>query len=267
MLSSCSQVLNEEEIINNSTQRRVSGHLEVLTHLERIGDKRFNLNSNAGTRNQNRRLEGFQIDLYNQYPGISLNYCALIEGNRRVISGKEGEFVGSRGRSKEMYGFAIKLTGANAKKYDVLYKANFMDGTYTYGRKKNGEYCGAQSNNLKGIESINIEIRAKNVHYAINSYIGNTAYIRNGEQIKISATSTHTNTFFISLQKCNSEGFGYGTEKMEWRKGHYNRLNLDLREFAREHNFNLAKNSYYRVKVATGDGYWIERVKIMYLAP
>ena len=64
----------------------------------------------------------------------------------------EGQFVGTRGQSRRLEGFAIRLVGPAAPKYAVLYMAHIQDmGDTVF--CQDAEFCGTrgQSRRLEGM--------------------------------------------------------------------------------------------------------------------
>lgn len=132
--------------------QETSPRLDVLVHLQQLGDKTFHEDEFAGTRGQSRRLEGFQLAIDPPIPGLSLEYMAHVEqqGDTPWVSG--GSFVGTRGRGRRIEGFAIRLTGPAATNFNVEYMAHVQDIGDTP-IVQNGEFCGTrgQSRRVEGM--------------------------------------------------------------------------------------------------------------------
>jgi len=130
----------------------VTPTLEVLVHLQGIGDLAFRDNEFAGTRGQSRRLEGFQLQISPPVAGLSMRYMAHLQGIGDVPFVNEGQFVGTRGQCRRLEGFAIELTGPVAANFDVVYMAH-LQGTGDTGIFRNGQFCGTrgQSRRVEGI--------------------------------------------------------------------------------------------------------------------
>jgi len=126
--------------------------LDVLVHLEGIGDLSFRENEFAGTRGQSRRLEGFQLQLSPPVSGLSMRYMAHLQGTGDVPFVNEGQFVGTRGQSRRLEGFAIELTGSAAANFNVFYMAH-LEGVGDTSVFRNGQFCGTrgQSRRVEGI--------------------------------------------------------------------------------------------------------------------
>jgi Matrixin/Putative peptidoglycan binding domain/Clostridial hydrophobic W len=126
--------------------------LELLVHLQGIGDSTFRENEFAGTRGQSRRLEGFQLDITPPVPGLSLRYMAHLQGTGDVPFVVEGNFIGTRGEFRRLEGFAIELTGPAAGNFNVFYMAH-LQGRGDTGFFQSGQFCGTrgESRRVEGI--------------------------------------------------------------------------------------------------------------------
>ena len=126
--------------------------LDVLVHLQGIGDRLGQDDQFVGTRGESRRLEGFQLQLNPLIPGLGLRYMAHLQGSGDVPFVNAGQFVGTRGQSRRLEGFAIQLTGPVAANFNVRYMAHLQgSGDTTF--FQNGQFCGTrgQSRRVEGI--------------------------------------------------------------------------------------------------------------------
>lgn len=131
---------------------KVGVALNLLVHLQGIGDATYRNNQLAGTRGESRRLEGFQIDFSPVVAGLSCRYRARVQGMGDVPWVDAGQFVGTRGQSRYLEGLAIELTGPQSSRYDVLYMAH-IQGLGDTGLCSNGQFCGIvdQSRRIEGM--------------------------------------------------------------------------------------------------------------------
>ena len=147
------RALTQDDIdgIRSLYGRRGAG-LDVLLHIENLGDLSFRDNEFAGTRGQSRRLEGFQLQISPQVPGLSMRYMAHLQGIGDVPFVNEGQFIGTRGQARRLEGFAIELTAGAASNFRVLHMAH-LQGTGDTGMFENGQFCGTrgQSRRVEGI--------------------------------------------------------------------------------------------------------------------
>jgi len=109
-------------------------------HLQDIGDRPFYKSEFAGLRYQGKRLEGFSLQLSCLFNGINIEYMAQQDNMRDSPWRSSGQFVGSRGKSRKLYGFAVRLTGPGAGQYNVKYMAHIAGQDSPV--FSNGMYCG-----------------------------------------------------------------------------------------------------------------------------
>ncbi len=140
-------------------QGEVSVGLKVLVHLQGIGDRSFGAYEYAGTRGQGLRIEAFQINLDPPRNDLSIQYMAHISSIGDTAWLDEGTLTGERGRSFRIEGFAMRLTGGEASKYDVFYTAHIqnMGDSAVY---SNGQYCGTRGKFLR-VEGLKVWIQQK----------------------------------------------------------------------------------------------------------
>ena len=100
-------------------------------------------------------LEGFQltlVDATGQKPnggGVSLEYMAHLAEVGDTAWAVEGSFCGTRGQSRRVEGFAVRLAGPNAKFYKVRYMAHFEGISSDTGFFENGQFCGTRGENRR----------------------------------------------------------------------------------------------------------------------
>ena len=128
--------------------------IQVLVHIQGIGDRTFGAQEYAGTKAQGRRIEGFQISIDPPIPGLNVEYMAHVEGVGDTPWLSQGELAGFRGQAKRIEGFAVRLSGPQADKYDVFYTAHIQNIGDT-DVSSNGEYCGTRGKALR-IEGIKV---------------------------------------------------------------------------------------------------------------
>ncbi|NER32747.1 MAG: hypothetical protein F6J93_01480 [Oscillatoria sp. SIO1A7] len=133
--------------------------LQVMVHIERIGDRSFGQNEFAGTRGQALRIEALAINIEPPIPGLSLRYMAHIEGSGDTPWVTEGEWIGSRESGKRLEGFAIELTGESRTKYDLFYTAHVQN-VGDVPPTSNGDFCGTRGSGLR-IEGIRVWVQEK----------------------------------------------------------------------------------------------------------
>ncbi|MCT7969039.1 hypothetical protein NG799_22255 [Laspinema sp. D1] len=130
--------------------------LNVLVHIERVGDHQFHEHEFAGTRGKALRLEAFALEIKPPIPGLGIRYLAHIQGSGDTPWVTEGEWVGARGSGLRIEGLAIELMGPEAPNYSVYYKAHIerVGDTQEF---SNGQFCGRRGSGMR-VEGIEIHI-------------------------------------------------------------------------------------------------------------
>lgn len=70
-----------------------------------------------------------------------------------------GEFCGTRGESRQLEGFAVKLDGPSARFFTVETYCH-IEGSGDMGPYGDGQYCGTKGGNLR-MEAIKVKIQSK----------------------------------------------------------------------------------------------------------
>jgi len=124
----------------------------VTVHLQSKGDRDHKFDAWAGTKGEDRRLEGFQIKDISG--GLKLEYMAHIQslGDTAWTSG----FVGTKDQSKHLEGFAIRIKGPNPAGFSVRYRAHIQTQGDT-GWYENGNFCGTKGQKRR-IEAMYVSI-------------------------------------------------------------------------------------------------------------
>ena len=113
---------------------------ELMLHIEREGDRRFEAQGWAGSRGQRRRVEAFSIrPLETLAPG-DIEYKAFGPNGRETPWVSDAKLCGTRGRGLPLTGFAVRLAPHLRDRFDVLYEGAFFDSGVT-GTMRNGEPC------------------------------------------------------------------------------------------------------------------------------
>ncbi len=141
--------------------------LKILVHLQGIGDLVFQEDELAGTRDESRRLEGFQIEFVPPVLDLGMRYMAHLENIGDVNFVDQGTFIGTRGESRRLEGFAVELTGSKASGFDVFYSAFLGTSTFGIGGGvgdtpifSNGQFCGTRGEG-RILSGIKVDIRRR----------------------------------------------------------------------------------------------------------
>jgi uncharacterized protein YjdB len=128
-----------------------------LVHLANRGDVAFAHSSFAGTKGEKRAVEAFTLAITPARDDLGIEYMAhqANVGDRAWVS--NGSLQGSRGESRQLEGFAVRLTGPSASRYTVAYTGHLADRGDT-AVHENGAYCGTRGESRR-LEGIHVWIR------------------------------------------------------------------------------------------------------------
>lgn len=101
--------------------------VRMAGHIEMEGDKAFEPGQTAGVAGSGRRLEA--VALYAE--GINLHefeYAAVSRDGHLLPWVCPPQFTGSRGMGAPLIGFAARLSGDAAARYDIVYSGSFFQG-------------------------------------------------------------------------------------------------------------------------------------------
>jgi uncharacterized protein YjdB len=95
--------------------------------------------------------------------GLGMEYMAHIQEQGDTLWVQGGTFVGTRGQSRRLEGFAIRLTGPRSSNYDVYYMAH-LENTGDTSFYKNGQFCGTRGE-ARRVEGIEVRVVPKGEPY------------------------------------------------------------------------------------------------------
>ncbi len=139
--------------------------LSVTVKSEGREQRMFKNNEIAGE--AKRSLEGFLISFDPPVDGLGLSYMGHFEVARDVPSVKDGEFLSGADPRQQLEGFAITLTGAAARKFQVFYGAH-APGFGDYDECSNGKFCGSR-NRRRSLDTIVVRVVPREVN-SISDY-------------------------------------------------------------------------------------------------
>lgn len=117
--------------------------LSVLVHLADLGDRGGTGDSWVGTKGQSRPMEGFIVQQSQKIPGLHLEYMCHIQDFGDTPWMGERSFCGTRGRSKRIEGFSIRLAGPRKDEFELRYRCHLAHlGDTSW--KQAGEFCGTR---------------------------------------------------------------------------------------------------------------------------
>jgi hypothetical protein len=114
--------------------------LEVVLHVERLGDRRFAGGEWIGSRGQGRRIEAFSVRPLEKLAATDIEYKAYGPGGRETPWVTAATLCGTRGRGISLTGLAIRLASPLNERFDVVYEGAFVESGVT-GPRRNGEPC------------------------------------------------------------------------------------------------------------------------------
>jgi hypothetical protein len=129
---------------------------EIVLHIEREGDRRFEAQGWAGTRGQRRRVEAFSIRPLEALAPSDVEYKAFGPSGRETPWVSDGKLCGTRGRGLPLTGFAVRLASHLRDQFDVVYEGAFFDSGVA-GPSRNGEPCMPKTTD-DPLEAINLRV-------------------------------------------------------------------------------------------------------------
>jgi hypothetical protein len=129
---------------------------EVVLHIEREGDRRFEAAGWAGTRGQRRRVEAFAVRPIETLTPSDVEYKAFGPNGRETPWVSNAKLCGTRGRGLPLTGFAVRLAAHLHDRFDVVYEGAFFE-SGVIGTMRNGEPC-VPSVKDDPLEAINLRV-------------------------------------------------------------------------------------------------------------
>lgn len=133
--------------------------IEIVLHIERIGDRRFGGGEWVGSRGQKRRIEAFSIRPLEKLTAAEVEYKAYGPSGRETPWVTEAKLCGTRGRGIPLTGFAVRLGAPAGERFDVVYEGAFFESGVA-GPRRNGEPC-MPSTIDDPLEAVNIRLVEK----------------------------------------------------------------------------------------------------------
>jgi hypothetical protein len=115
-------------------------NLEVVLHIDRLGDRRFGGGEWIGSRGQGRRIEAFSVRPLEKLAATDIEYKAYGPGGRETPWVTAAALCGTRGQGIALTGFAIRLAAASSERFDVVYQGAFVESGIS-GPQRNGAPC------------------------------------------------------------------------------------------------------------------------------
>ena len=115
-------------------------NLEIVLHIEPIGDRRYPGGEWIGGRGQGRRVEAFSVRPLEKLAPTDIEYKAWGPGGRETPWVTAAALCGTRGQGIALTGFAIRLAPEPSDRFDVVYQGAFAESGVS-GPRRNGEPC------------------------------------------------------------------------------------------------------------------------------
>jgi uncharacterized protein YjdB len=118
--------------------------------LQDVGREDFINNEYAGTRDQGRRMEGFEVALVNPPGNLGLSYRVQVQNIGWMPWVDGGTYAGTQGQSLRCEAFEIVITGTGPDPlgYSVQYMSHLED-TGDIGPFSDGALCGTVGQRLR----------------------------------------------------------------------------------------------------------------------
>jgi hypothetical protein len=117
--------------------------MEILLHMEGIGDRRMAADGWVGNRGRRLRIEAFSIYPLERLTPSEIEYRAFGPNGRETPWIGEGKLCGTRGRSLPLTGFAIRLASRLRDRFEIEYQGAFFESGIS-GPFCDGEPCMAR---------------------------------------------------------------------------------------------------------------------------
>lgn len=95
------------------------------THIQNEGWQEWKSNGNmSGTSGKSLRLEGIEINVYNQGYDLGIEYSTHVQNEGWQNFKSNGAMSGTSNQSLRLEGIKIRLTGTDANKFDIYYRVH-----------------------------------------------------------------------------------------------------------------------------------------------
>jgi hypothetical protein len=114
--------------------------LEVVLHIQRLGDRRFVGSGWFGVREQHLQIEAFSIRPLDTLSASDIEFMGFGPGRRQTPWVTDARLCGTRGRALPLTGFAVRLTPQLRERFDIAYDGAFFE-SGVVGPCRNGDPC------------------------------------------------------------------------------------------------------------------------------
>lgn len=107
-----------------------------------------------------KKLLGLKLKFAPATAGLKIAYKVNVPGLGVLSAKKEGEYVGAANGRQRVIGFALELSGTEAKNYEIEYNAR-LQGLSSPASAKNGAWVGTDKKIGKTIQALSVRIKKK----------------------------------------------------------------------------------------------------------
>jgi hypothetical protein len=130
--------------------------VEIVLHVQGLGDRRFAGGEWIGSRGQGRIIEAFSVRPLEKLAATDVEYKAYGSGGRETPWVTAAALCGTRGQGIALTGFAIRLAAQSSRRFDIVYDGAFVKSGVA-GPLRNGEPC-VSSRIDDGLEAMRIRL-------------------------------------------------------------------------------------------------------------
>jgi hypothetical protein len=130
----------------------LSTSLIIIGHIASLGDRFFYDSEWVGTKSQDLRLEGIQIDYKDKrlLDVLEIEYAGELKDKGRTDWTNIGEFMGTRGEWRAMELLAIRIKKDLYSRFRVNYRC-YVNGVADSVTYSDGEFCGVKGKQIEAI--------------------------------------------------------------------------------------------------------------------
>jgi hypothetical protein len=129
---------------------------EILLHIERAGDRLFPGRGWVGALGRRMRIEALSIRPLEGLAPTDIEMKGFLPSNGETPWVPGGTLCGTRGRGLPLLGFAVRVVGPQAERFDVVYQGSFFASGIAQ-TQKNGAPCRATIAD-DPLEAINVRL-------------------------------------------------------------------------------------------------------------
>jgi hypothetical protein len=130
--------------------------IEILLHIERVGDRLFPGRGWVGALGRRMRIEAFSIRPLERLVPADIEMKGFLPNGGETPWVPGGVLCGTRGRGLPLTGFAVRVVAQRAERFEVVYQGSFFAGGISQ-MQQNGAPCQATTPD-DPLEAINVRL-------------------------------------------------------------------------------------------------------------